>query len=513
MRVALFILFIALFMAGCEEPPKLSEAVVEMSDLQERNGVHFLHNEETPYTGLAEQFNANGQKYSKGNYKNGKQDGLWISYNIDGSELYRETYANGELSLFLPSQSGWTRSPASSDSVSITFENSFGRAVRVFWVDFAGVLKNYGTIPPHGDMSISTFVGHQWVLDFSPNDLTGIFTASSHESIANINTISRNIAMKLSTPPSIEDRTILNTGEESSSPNIDNSVERLASILDEILARKLDKDGKPHGLYTELYENGQIKFEINYKDGKKDGVYRRWYENGQKNIETPYKEGKVHGLWTEWYESGQKREEWEYKNGEVDGLWTQWYENGQKMLEIKYKDGEALSTSTQWYENGQKMLEKNSTDEQLIGLLETSVDIIQKKLAANSKDDEEYSAPFITDWDITSGNVNLVKTKLEAGADPNVKVYSHVSALHWACEKGQLEIASMLLSRGALCNTLNGARLSPLDLVIGPNKSGIAPLERMNNGTQSTLIKILEKNGAKTSKEMMKTRLSSKKEE
>lgn len=119
-------------------------------------------------------------------------------------------------------------------------------------------------------------------------------------------------------------------------------------------------------------------------------------------------------------------------------------------------------------------------------------------------------APIITDWDITSGNMNLVKTKLEAGADPNVKVYAHVSGLHWACEKGQLEIALMLLSKGAMPNSLNGARLTPLDLVRGPNRSGVEPLDRMSEYTQRTLIGILEKNGAKTSEELAKAKLKSK---
>ena len=58
---------------------------------------------------------------------------------------------------FLSLQSRWRSSPPGSDSVSITFENSFDQPVRVYWVDFEGELKNYGTIPPHGDKSISTF--------------------------------------------------------------------------------------------------------------------------------------------------------------------------------------------------------------------------------------------------------------------------------------------------------------------------------------------------------------------
>ena len=101
-------------------------------------------------------------------------------------------------SLYLPPQSSWNRSPGSSDNVSITFENSFDRPVRLYWVNFEGDLKNYGTIPPKSDISISTFAGHQWVLDFSANDLTGIFTTSNHDCIAKIDSRSRRVAMKQS---------------------------------------------------------------------------------------------------------------------------------------------------------------------------------------------------------------------------------------------------------------------------------------------------------------------------
>ena len=107
--------------------------------------------------------------------------------------------AKEEDSLLLPPQSRWSRSPASSENVPITFKNSFPRPVRVYWVDFEGELKNYGRIPPEGNISISTFDGHQWVLDFAANDLAGIFTASSYNKIAKIDSRSRQVAMKQTT--------------------------------------------------------------------------------------------------------------------------------------------------------------------------------------------------------------------------------------------------------------------------------------------------------------------------
>ena len=106
---------------------------------------------------------------------------------------------NEDDSSFLPPQSRWSRSPSNSDNVSITFKNSFPRTVRIYWVDFEGGLKNYGTIPPRGNIMISTFAGHQWVLDFSANDLTGIFTASNYDCVAKIYSRSRRVAMNQST--------------------------------------------------------------------------------------------------------------------------------------------------------------------------------------------------------------------------------------------------------------------------------------------------------------------------
>ena len=71
------------------------------------------------------------------------------------------------------------------------------RSVFTGWI-LKGSLKNYGTIPPRGNMMISTFAGHQWVLDFSANDLTGIFTASNYDCVAKIDSRSRQVAMNQS---------------------------------------------------------------------------------------------------------------------------------------------------------------------------------------------------------------------------------------------------------------------------------------------------------------------------
>ena len=153
------------------------------------------------------QWKENGIILKSGKGKDAKEEFIDGKTGKTKKSVSQDPATDEDDSLFLPPQSSWGRSPASSDNVSITFQNSFPRPVRVYWVDFEGELKNHGTIPPRGDISISTFAGHQWVLDFSANDLTGIFTASNYDCIAKIDTRSRRVAMKQSPPAPKPDST------------------------------------------------------------------------------------------------------------------------------------------------------------------------------------------------------------------------------------------------------------------------------------------------------------------
>jgi hypothetical protein len=123
----------------------------------------------------------------------GKKISDYVDHNID-------TINTADGSFYLHPQSDWGPSPPRSNSISITFENSFDRPVRVFWVDFEGKLVKYGTIASHDEMSISTYPGHQWVLNFSDNNLTGIYIASNQDCVAKIDSLSRRVAMKESLP-------------------------------------------------------------------------------------------------------------------------------------------------------------------------------------------------------------------------------------------------------------------------------------------------------------------------
>tara|TARA_Y100001934_G_scaffold73467_1_gene91324 strand:- start:34 stop:588 length:555 start_codon:yes stop_codon:yes gene_type:complete len=111
MKATLFALFVALLMVGCGESSQPSESAemkntdpekdtvetaVDRSKLQDRNGVKYLLNEETPFTGRAESFYENGQKLLEVNFKDGKKDGLQVIWHENGQKAVEGTNKNGE---------------------------------------------------------------------------------------------------------------------------------------------------------------------------------------------------------------------------------------------------------------------------------------------------------------------------------------------------------------------------------------------------------------------------------
>ena len=115
------------------------------------------------------------------------------------------------------------------------------------------------------------------------------------------------------------------------------------------------------GWAKSMYDNGQIKYLIQYKDGKKDGLSTNWYENGQKTFKEKYKDGKLLGLSTGWYDNGQRKWEKDFEYGKFDGLVKGWYENGQKQLEANFKDDKLMSAEL-WKPNGEICPESNLKD-------------------------------------------------------------------------------------------------------------------------------------------------------
>ena len=104
--------------------------------------------------------------------------------------------------------------------------------------------------------------------------------------------------------------------------------------LDKIIAEAIDEDklqmrGKegeellyaPNeqmpftGWVKSIWENGQVKYLIQYKGGEPEGLTIEWYENGQMKYKTNHKDRKPNGLTTFWDENGKKKSELNYRDG------------------------------------------------------------------------------------------------------------------------------------------------------------------------------------------------------
>ena len=114
-KIIAFFLVVSLPLFGTR--PK----VVSFDKLQHRGWLTYISNQDTPFTGKAVSFYANGQKRQEASYKDGKHHGLWswwyengqmrqqinykddkkdgpfILWNEKGKEIRRENYKDGEI--------------------------------------------------------------------------------------------------------------------------------------------------------------------------------------------------------------------------------------------------------------------------------------------------------------------------------------------------------------------------------------------------------------------------------
>ena len=64
--------------------------------IQERNGLTYIPNETTPFTGVYITTYPNGQKQEEINYKDGKQEGLTIAWFENGQNKVERNYKDGK---------------------------------------------------------------------------------------------------------------------------------------------------------------------------------------------------------------------------------------------------------------------------------------------------------------------------------------------------------------------------------------------------------------------------------
>ena len=85
-----FILTILVLIAGCSKEP------INVDSLQTRGGLKYEINQTKPYSGPSFTVYDNGQILSKGNFKDGKWNGLWTYFFENGQKKGEGGFNNGD---------------------------------------------------------------------------------------------------------------------------------------------------------------------------------------------------------------------------------------------------------------------------------------------------------------------------------------------------------------------------------------------------------------------------------
>ncbi|TAN69303.1 MAG: hypothetical protein EPN17_07650 [Methylobacter sp.] len=71
---------------------------VTKEDLDIRNNIAYLPNEDKPFTGKYEEYHSNGKKYIEINYKDGKRNGSLIMWDENEHKIGKLNYRDGDQS-------------------------------------------------------------------------------------------------------------------------------------------------------------------------------------------------------------------------------------------------------------------------------------------------------------------------------------------------------------------------------------------------------------------------------
>ena len=89
----LLVMAFAILTIGCGE--KKSDGV-NLDELEDREGVFYLKNSNSPYTGKCFEFHENGQKETEMTFKGGKMDGPAVWWYENGQKKSEENYKDGK---------------------------------------------------------------------------------------------------------------------------------------------------------------------------------------------------------------------------------------------------------------------------------------------------------------------------------------------------------------------------------------------------------------------------------
>ncbi|MBC7448722.1 MAG: toxin-antitoxin system YwqK family antitoxin [Hymenobacteraceae bacterium] len=112
-------------------------------------------------------------------------------------------------------------------------------------------------------------------------------------------------------------------------------------------------DGKPDSVYTEFYENGQRRLEVNWVAGLKEGPFRAWAATGKPMQEGTYRANQQTGPFRTYYPSGKLKMDAEFVDGFPEGLVKAYDSTGTLQSEITYQHHQPNGPTRTFWPGGQ----------------------------------------------------------------------------------------------------------------------------------------------------------------
>jgi hypothetical protein len=118
-------------------------------------------------------------------------------------------------------------------------------------------------------------------------------------------------------------------------------------------AVKLYPDGTrvKHGPEREWYDDGQLRWEREFRDGEPFGRWVSWHANGAKASEATFGSNELTEM-TWWHDNGQVSTRGKARDAARQGSWNSWYASGAKRWEGEYRDNLREGVWTFWNADG-----------------------------------------------------------------------------------------------------------------------------------------------------------------
>jgi antitoxin component YwqK of YwqJK toxin-antitoxin module len=116
--------------------------------------------------------------------------------------------------------------------------------------------------------------------------------------------------------------------------------------------RSESEEGIKDGLEKIYHDNGKIAYRVNNVDGKREGELN-WYDKEGRHIEVmPYKMGKRHGVNKLFYDNGRLKSSVNYIDDKKEGTEKFYYSTGALAQESHYKKDKKEGLENEYYDNG-----------------------------------------------------------------------------------------------------------------------------------------------------------------